>query len=483
MSVQVLLFGISISITRYLGKERLGIYATILVIPALARLLNSFGLETALNKKLPELAVADPSLGQSRYAARRILSLRVVSALTFCLVLYYALPYYFALIRMPELLVYRLPVLLYFFLTAVNSILSSLFMTCLKYKITSMAETLCSLLNLAFLSVFIFLDRGIQGILYAYILSVGATVAVYGYLARPYLAGTVLRADWGDARKLAGVSYLVGILSFGLMTQSDVAFMNYFQVDAVRIGYYHLATGVAGMLTFVLAGIGPLALSIFSETFSREGPAGLSKSWRQILGFTLFIAIPIYIFALFYSRPLIGFVYGEQFVKSGDVLSFYLVFMTAGAVLGSGFSSSALYVLQRRDIVLKASLEGSALNVVLDIALIPFYGEMGAAGATGLATLYMAFRQFLCICQAIRVRPIFLFAGKCFLLSFAAVAPSLALSAMGHVHVLLSLLVFIGVFLSLLLWRKPLPEEYRRFMEGTHPILGRWAGRFVRNAG
>jgi O-antigen/teichoic acid export membrane protein len=48
--VQILLFGVSILLTRYLGKERLGVYATLLVIPSFVRLLNQFGLETLINK-------------------------------------------------------------------------------------------------------------------------------------------------------------------------------------------------------------------------------------------------------------------------------------------------------------------------------------------------------------------------------------------------------------------------------------------------
>ena len=64
---QNLLFAVSIIVTRYLGKESLGIYAAILVIPNFVRLLNMLGVETLINKKLPELNVVDPSGQQGRY--------------------------------------------------------------------------------------------------------------------------------------------------------------------------------------------------------------------------------------------------------------------------------------------------------------------------------------------------------------------------------------------------------------------------------
>ena len=76
--MQVILFAVSILITRYLGKEQLGVYATLLVIPAFVRLVNQFGLETLINKKLPEINVQDPSGRQARFLVRRLLSVRLV---------------------------------------------------------------------------------------------------------------------------------------------------------------------------------------------------------------------------------------------------------------------------------------------------------------------------------------------------------------------------------------------------------------------
>ena len=75
--VQILLFGVSVLLARYLGKEKLGIYATLLVVPTFVRLLNQFGLETLINKKIPELNVLDPSGKQARYLIQRLLAIRL----------------------------------------------------------------------------------------------------------------------------------------------------------------------------------------------------------------------------------------------------------------------------------------------------------------------------------------------------------------------------------------------------------------------
>ena len=67
IAVQIVLFTVSILLTRYLGKKSLGDYATLLVIPVFMRLLNSFGFEALINTKLPALNIRDSSGSEGRY--------------------------------------------------------------------------------------------------------------------------------------------------------------------------------------------------------------------------------------------------------------------------------------------------------------------------------------------------------------------------------------------------------------------------------
>ena len=129
---QILLFAVSIIVTRYLGKEGLGIYAALLVVPNFFRLLNMLGVETLINKKLPELNVIDPSGCQGRYLLQKLLTIRLVTSFLFCVCLYFILPDYLEFVNKQELLEYRVVILLYFLVITVNSFLSTLFMTQLR---------------------------------------------------------------------------------------------------------------------------------------------------------------------------------------------------------------------------------------------------------------------------------------------------------------------------------------------------------------
>jgi O-antigen/teichoic acid export membrane protein len=457
---QALLFAVSVVLTRYLGKERYGIYASLLVIPAVLRLLISFGLETVINKKLPELAIREHGPEQARYVLRTLLLLRAASVLTVCLLAYNLLPFYFSWIGLPELSTHRTVILYYFTVISLQSVFSTMFMTYLQYKTTAVMETVSALLNLALLAFFIHYDGGIEGVLYAFIVSTGVTLLGYLYLARPYVEGPVLAVDWSDSRRLARMSYWISLFSFGLMTQSDVVLMNYFHVLPQYIGFYQLATGISSMLAFTLTGIGPLALSLFSETYARDSSAGLSRSWNQILGFTVFCLTPLYIFVLFNSQGLIEFIYGPAFAPASRVLSLYLVFAFTGAVLGGGLVASALHVVGASGQALRVIIEGSILNILLDVLLIPPFREMGAATATGSVMVYMALRQLWVLHRHIDVSSVFPFVAKCLSLSLAATLPCLGLSFFGVNSLVLNFVVFALVFVLVLGWVKPLREEH-----------------------
>ncbi|MEC7641803.1 MAG: polysaccharide biosynthesis C-terminal domain-containing protein [Nitrospinota bacterium] len=477
---QIALFAISVLLARYLGRDRLGIYASILVIPTFVRLLNSFGLETVLNKNFPKLQAIDRTRQQGRHLLKSLVALRILSMLVFCGLLYLLLPFYFQWVYMPQWITYRPVIIFYFAAITCNSLLSTLFMALLRYKVTSILETINGILNLVLLVVFIKLDWGIFAVLYAYIIATALVVTVYCFLAAPYITGPAKKMEKDDSVQLAWAAYIVSLFSFGLMTQSDVVLMNYFQVDTVHISYYHLATGIGGMLIFVLVGIGPMALSIFSETFAKESYPGLSRVWSQIVGFTIICAAPVYLFAMFNAEGLITFIYGDQFLAAGNTLSIYLVFVLAGTAMGSGFAASTLFVLGKRDVPLRATVEGGILNIILNLLLIPLYQEIGAILATGLIMVYIAIRQLFHIHRNLDIHTLFPLVGKYLFLALVALAPAELVARVWVDHLFSNLAVYTATVLGLLAWIKPVSREQAKLVTDIYPTMDHGLKYFVR---
>ena len=481
--VQGLLFAVSILLTRYLGKEGLGNYATLLVIPVFIRLLNSFGFETLINAKLPELTIRDSSGAEGRYLVGRLLALRFLTTIVFCFLIYHFLLYYFDLINKPELVEFRWALILYFGGITVDSILSTLFMTLLRFKTIAKIEILGSLLNLVFLIVFILLDYGIYGVLYAYILSVGMTSVIYLILARDQYLGPVKKPEMDDMGHLAWVSYAIAFLGLGLMTQSDVLLMNFFKVNSGDIGIYHLTTGLTGTMVFLLSGVIPMALSLFSETFAKDGVEGLASLYCEIVGLVSYLTIPIYVFCILNSKILINFIYGPVFEEAAFALVIYTAFAGIQTALGNNFTLATLYVIRSRNVAIRITVEGSVLNIGLNLVLIPTFGMMGAITGTGVAMVYMVLRQLRIIVAEMEIASVFPVIGQCFVLCLIASIPSLILSLLNYGHLISNLILYLTTLVVVFICVKPFSHEQRQLFTNVYPEFDHWMKWFFRPSG
>ena len=167
-------------------------------------------------------------------------------------------------------------------------------------------------------------------------------------------------------------------------------------------------------------------------------------------------------------------------MPAAPLLTFYIGFLGLSVVLGTNFTVSTLFVLHRRDTAMRSTVEGSALNVGLNLMLIPQYGVTGALGATGAVMVYMVLRQLWVIQQEMDIRPVFPVLGKGFLLSLAAIVPVFVLSGLIESHLILNGVVYLIAFFSLLSWQKPFTQDHRRLLTNIYPRLDSWIRCFVR---
>ena len=213
---------------------------------------------------------------------------------------------------------------------------------------------------------------------------------------------------------------------------------------------------------------------------SRESAEGLSRTWCQIVGFASFLTVPIFVFAGCNAESLIHFVYGEQFQQAGIVLTFYILFIGCATIAGMDFVTSTLFILHQRDTVVRVNVEGSFINIALNLILIPLYHEMGAVAGTGLAMVYMVFRQLYVIRQQIDIAPAYPIIGKCLLFSIVAVIPAQLFATMVWDQILLTAVVYALGFWVLLTALKPFTETQVRVLSAIHPKVPIWMNGFVR---
>jgi O-antigen/teichoic acid export membrane protein len=96
------------------------------------------------------------------------------------------------------------------------------------------------------------------------------------------------------------------------------------------------------------------------------------------MGLMFAIAVPVAVVGFFVGRDLVALLGSEQFVdKSNLVMPLLLV--AVGLTFLTGTVSQALFAAHHQTFLLRLNVFNLAANIVLNVALIPHLGSLGAA--------------------------------------------------------------------------------------------------------
>lgn len=125
---------------------------------------------------------------------------------------------------------------------------------------------------------------------------------------------------------------------------------------------------------------------------ARHDPQNLARLGRAAARYLFAISLPAAVCTTILAGPMLELLYGDRFVSAANTLTVLM-----WTVVPYGWVRYHAYVLvavdqQRIDLRLNALM--SVVNVVLNLALIPVYGAMGAAVATLVSVCAYALAQY-----------------------------------------------------------------------------------------
>ena len=159
------------------------------------------------------------------------------------------------------------------------------------------------------------------------------------------------------------------------------------------VGYYSVASNIAKYISDFIAQ--PFSLAIFpiyNHIFFKKGRDYTSQYLTHILTYYIVISIPIFALFSITSKQLIITLASSKYIESYLVLSPMLLgFLFFG---GISIVASGLYIYKATSTIAKVSCSCAALNVMLNLILIPLFGYLGAAFATSLTFMIYFFIIF-----------------------------------------------------------------------------------------
>jgi O-antigen/teichoic acid export membrane protein len=327
--------------------------------------------------------------------------------------------------------------------------------------------------------------------------AVDAAFAVLGLAAVTVIArralpgtgrtGTLGRELRGRILRYAGIGTVNVALSFVVWRRSEFFFLGHYSSDS-EIAMYSIAFAAAAALTKLPEAAGTVLSPAFATLFGAGALDRMRSGYARAQRFVVRVALPLTAIALALGPEAVRVVYGEQYHRAGDVLLLLLVAFPAVALVSP--SRGLITGFGRRRFPVTVGAFAAAVNIGLDLLLIPGHGAMGAALANALAQLaggipVIAYATY-------QVRPVSWAPGPTARALLAAVVAGgvayLGLLLLGGAPgIVVGGLLGVAVYAALVLPLRVLPVEDERWLldlasrrHGRLAELVRWALRHTR---
>ncbi|MGQ0723479.1 MAG: flippase [Candidatus Eiseniibacteriota bacterium] len=245
-------------------------------------------------------------------------------------------------------------------------------------------------------------------------------------------------------------------LAFGLL---------YFKLDVVMlsamkgseaVGRYSAAFRLLEGLVYLSAAFVGTMFPVLSRLHATSEEQ-LRSTTRRALDAVVAFALPAAVALMMLAAPIIRILYGPDYAGSVPVLRWIgaaLVFVFAGNLL-----ASVLSAVDRQKDCLRVTVAGVALNLALNLALIPRLAELGAAVATTVTQAMVAAAMFALVQRHVRPGVDAVRQAKIFLATAALAATLFALLQSGF---LLAVVAGTVAYLAVLAGTRVLTAEERR---------------------
>lgn len=261
---------------------------------------------------------------------------------------------------------------------------------------------------------------------------------VGGYRFRPHL-------------KAVAVFFAMACAST-VYTNLDTVMLGFMTSDET-VGYYNAAVRIKSILVSIVTSLGAVLLPRASYYVERGEMDRFRQITRKALNFVFLAAVPMMIYFMVFARQGIFLLSGENYAGAVRPMQWImptLLFIGLSNVLGI----QILVPLNREKVVLWSIIAGAAVDVVLNVVLIPQYGASGAAAATSVAELVVLAVQFFVLGKEATGAFAAVSFGKllpALVVGIAAASWVLLMQWGSFVALLLSGILFFGSYLAMLL--------------------------------
>lgn len=241
------------------------------------------------------------------------------------------------------------------------------------------------LANLILVAALFILGFRLGGAIIAFVLSsaLSSTFGLY-WIKRTFseLGLNAVDADYGVKRIL---NYSLSVLGIGvsrtLMTHTDRIMLGAL-ASAGDVGLYSVAVLVSNKANLSLKATNAIFPPIIADLHNRGKSEQISDTFKSVTKVVLTLTLPVIIILWFAASEIMS-VFGPEYVYASQVLQILCIAQLVN--VGVGSVGYMLIMTGKEKVEIANSWIIVLLNIILNYLLIPLYGIIGAAVATGVS--------------------------------------------------------------------------------------------------
>jgi len=362
---------------RYLGPDGLGLFSMAIMIMGIVELIASFGIYDANIKYVAEYK-EDKSKLYSLVSSAFITM--IISGAIASLTLFFFSDTLASVFNMPSLALLLKIYALALPFSLVHGISFGFFTGLRKMKYHAFIRILNASLALIFILILLMIGLGvvgaILGTIFALITTFGVAMVIIKRLVRftfsDYQKNMKVLVSFGS--RLTGANIIGEIYNY-----ADTLMIGYF-LTSTEVGYYAVAISLGRFFRFIPRAIGQVAYPTISEYWAKNDIQAINKLADKSTKYSACILVFAGMSVIFFAEDIVTFLFTPEFLPAVLPLAILVTgTVTAGIIrsLGDIFAS-----VGKVNLLLKITAIGAVGDVLLNLALIPTYGIIGAATAT-----------------------------------------------------------------------------------------------------
>ncbi len=386
-SIIVIVVGmlLNIIVGNFFRAQGLGLYSMTLTILLITSIIASFGIHSAITKYTAQYK---GDIDKTNRFVTTGFVLTFLSGICFAGIIFILSPLLANVFKMPELKECIRVIALTFVFFIVNKSLIGFLNGLREMKKYAIIESLRYIFILIFTIIFYNAFHTIQSIIFAFPIAELLLFFILLIVCRRHF-----RFDFTGFRKTAiklvrfGTPMLFSGMIGQLNSKIDLLLIGYFLMDR-DVGIYTAAIMFARGLMIFPSAVQRVTNPTITEFYYNRSFQKIEDLVNTVMKYSFIILSVVAILLSFFFKDIIAIIYPGKIefinaVLPCQILLFSMIFYGTTGSVGSAVSSS----IGRPDIALKLSSITLIINFAFNCILIPKYGIVGAAIATGISLI------------------------------------------------------------------------------------------------